>query len=299
MKRILLTGSSGQVGWELHRTLMPHGEIIAPNREAFDLSKPETLRKKIQEWKPDLIINPAAYTAVDQAEDEPELAFTINATAPRVIAEEAEKLKIPLIHYSTDYIFDGEKKTPYKENDTPNPLNVYGESKLLGEQAIQQTIEQYLIIRTSWVYSHRGKNFVNTILKLAKEREELNIIDDQIGAPTSASLIANITALMVYSRAINNDTVQSGIYNLTANGVASWHGFSEQIMHLLLQQKNNNLKKQKINKLKINKVFTEQYQQKALRPKNSKLNTTKLQKTLNIYLPTWKESLMLSGQFNK
>ena len=256
MKRILLTGSSGQVGWELHRTLMPHGEIIAPNREAFDLSKPETLRKKIQEWKPDLIINPAAYTAVDQAEDEPELAFTINATAPRVIAEEAEKLKIPLIHYSTDYIFDGEKKTPYKENDTPNPLNVYGESKLLGEQAIQQTIEQYLIIRTSWVYSHRGKNFVNTILKLAKEREELNIIDDQIGAPTSASLIANITALMVYSRAINNDTVQSGIYNLTANGVASWHGFSEQIMHLLLQQKNNNLKKQKINKLKINKLFT-------------------------------------------
>ena len=223
--RILLTGKNGQVGWELQRTLAPLGEVVVLDRRQLDLSDPDQIRERVREISPDLIVNAAAYTAVDRAEAEPEPAMAVNGTAPGLLAEEAKRIGAAIIHYSTDYVFDGAKTTPYTEEDAPNPLNVYGRTKLAGEQAVQAAGVPHLILRTSWVYGMRGKNFLLTILRLAREREELKIVDDQIGAPTWSRTIAEATAQILTSGAWPVSGA-SGIYHLTASGSTSWYGFA-------------------------------------------------------------------------
>jgi dTDP-4-dehydrorhamnose reductase len=280
--KILLTGSTGQVGWELQKSLSTLVDIIAPNRNEFNLLKPESLRAKIQEWKPDLIINTAAYTAVDQAENESELAFIINATAPRVMAEEAVKLHIPLVHYSTDYVFDGKKKTPYTEEDKPNPLNVYGESKLEGEEAIKETLEHHLILRTSWVYSHRGTNFLTKMIKLLQENDEIIVVDDQIGTPTYAGMLANITTVLIKDYLQFNANIPLGLYHITASGSTTWYGFTKIILDEL------NLEEIKI----IKPISSKQYTTKAKRPLMTSLNNTKLNSELGETQQDWKKELI-------
>ncbi len=233
--KILLTGKTGQVGYELERSLQGLGEIIALDRSQMDLANLDQVRDVIRAIKPDLIINPAAYTAVDKAESEPELAMRINGEAPGVMAEEAKKLGAAMIHYSTDYVFDGSKTTPYVETDPTCPINVYGATKLAGEQAIQAAGIPHLILRTSWVYGMRGKNFLLTMLRLAQERDELRIVADQHGAPTWCRTIADTTAHIV-AQAKGAQHAQdwwqerSGIYHLTAQGQTTWYGFTQAIL---------------------------------------------------------------------
>ncbi|TAE56876.1 MAG: dTDP-4-dehydrorhamnose reductase, partial [Nostocales cyanobacterium] len=230
--KILLTGVSGQVGWELQRTLMTVGDIIAVDRHQLDLAKPDSIRGTIRDIKPDLIVNPAAYTAVDKAESEIDLAMAINGVAPGIMAEEAKKLNASIIHYSTDYVFDGNKNNPYQENDVTNPQNIYGKTKLAGEEAISSIGVNHIIFRTSWVYGLRGKNFLLTMEKLAKEREEIKVVDDQIGSPTWSRMIAEITAQII-TQGQNNLTDffanNGGIYNLSPGGKTSWYGFAKAI----------------------------------------------------------------------
>ena len=281
--KILIFGANGQVGTQLQNTLAPLGKIKACTRKGADLESPGQLKKIIQNYQPQIIVNAAAYTAVDQAETEPEKAYRINSEAVATIAQESKKINALLVHYSTDYIFDGTQTEPYKEEDQPNPKSIYGKSKWKGEQAIKESDTEYLIFRTSWVYAKKGKNFVNTILKLAQERKELRIVDDQIGAPTTATLIANITAQAIEKK------IQNGVYNLTAAGSTSWHGFAEQIIKYATNQYN----------VELTPVPTEEYPQPASRPKNSKLNTNKLQQILDIALPTWQQELKRTMQLRK
>ena len=229
--KILLTGGTGQVGYELQAMLKPLGNVWAAGRNEFDLSDPQSLRAKIQAYQPTLIVNPAAYTVVDQAESEPELAHIINVEAPRVMAEEAHKLGIPLIHYSTDYVFDGLKTEPYTEEDEPNPLNVYGKTKLEGERVIQQAHYQYLILRTSWVYSPtRGKNFYRTMLRLFQEKEKIQVVDDQTGAPTSAQFLAEKTAeILSQLKTKEGGEDLWGLYHLTEPEVMGGYEFAKDI----------------------------------------------------------------------
>lgn len=286
--RILLTGASGQVGSELKRTLAPLGEVIAPDRNMFDLAKPETLRDKIQEWRPDLIVNPAAYTAVDKAEKESELAFIINADAPRVLAEEAERLKIPLVHYSTDYVFDGRKTVPYKEDDLPNPINVYGESKLKGEEFIKQRCEKHLILRSSWIYNLRSHNFLTTMRRLFRESQELSIVDDQIGAPTCSKEIADATAIIIKNMVSKNQDVNIGywgLYHLSANGETSWYGFAKAILEL---------EKESLDKaVKLIPILTSDYLTPAQRPLYSVMDCKKIFDNFGTKLSIWNYSLEL------
>jgi dTDP-4-dehydrorhamnose reductase len=287
--KILITGSNGQVGFELARTLLPLGKVFALNREQADLTDLEKLRPTIQHIQPDVIVNAAAYTAVDKAESDHETAFLINEKAVAVLADEAKKLNALLIHYSTDYIFDGTKDAPYNEEDVTNPLNVYGESKLAGEQAIQQSGADYVILRTTWVFASHGQNFVKSILRLAAEREELNIVADQIGAPTSARLIAETTAhiLRQTQQERGAKTFKSEIYNLTNSGEASWHGFAEKIVELA-RRKNIELK----NRV-INPIPTTAYPTPAKRPLNSRLSTQKLTQHFGLTIPHWETVLEL------
>lgn len=240
-RRILLTGASGQVGYELARSLQCAGEVIALDRNGMDLSDLDQVRSVIRELKPDLIVNPAAYTAVDQAEREPELAMRINGVAPGVMAEEAARLGAAMIHYSTDYVYSGAKETPYTEADPTAPLNVYGRTKLAGEEAIRAAGIPHLILRTSWVYGMRGKNFLLTIMRLARERDALRIVSDQHGAPTWCRTIADATATIVtqagadWNDGNDADAAQwwerhSGVYHLAAQGRTTWHGFAEVIL---------------------------------------------------------------------
>ncbi len=289
--RILLTGSTGQVGWELQRSLMTLGEVICAVREAnsvnlrMDLSVPETIRAVIREVKPNLIINPAAYTAVDKAEAEPELAMAVNGVAPGIIAEEAKLLDAPVIHYSTDYVFNGTQATPYTEQDIPDPQNVYGKTKLAGEKAIQAVGVPYLILRTSWVYGLRGKNFLLTMLKLSREREELKVVDDQIGAPTWSRMIAEATTHIISgTRELVRD--YSGVYHLTATSQTSWHGFAKTIFEL-----DPNSSQQKLKQLLA--IPSTEYLTPAKRPAYSSLDTSKISSTFQLTLPSWRESLAL------
>jgi dTDP-4-dehydrorhamnose reductase len=230
--KILLFGKNGQVGWELNRAMQPLGEVVALGREDADFSEPESLRELVNKSKPDVIVNAAAYTAVDKAEEEEDLALLINGKAVEVLADEALKLDALLIHFSTDYVFDGGKDSPYSEDDEPGPINVYGRTKLAGEHAIKSSGCDYLIFRTSWVYASRGNNFLLTVLKLAAEREELKVVSDQSGTPTSARLIAETTCLCV-SQSMRDKTdgcFSSGLYHLAASGYTSWHGFANEIV---------------------------------------------------------------------
>ncbi|MEQ1485980.1 dTDP-4-dehydrorhamnose reductase [Methyloglobulus sp.] len=291
--RILLTGATGQVGWELARTLLPVGEVMAVDRSQADLADLNSLRAIIQRHKPDVIVNPAAYTAVDKAETEQELAFLINAEAPGVMAEEAKKIGALLVHYSTDYVFDGTKNTPYTEDDATNPINVYGQSKLAGEQAIQSVGGDFLILRTSWVYASRGNNFLKTILRLAAEREELKIVADQIGSPTWARLIAETTAHIVRQALLEKQAnrFNSGIYHLTSTGDTSWHGFAQQIVDSVREQGKVALKNKS-----IYPIPTIDYPLPAKRPTNSRLSTRRLEQQFGLTMPSWDNALRLCMQ---
>ncbi|MCL0030162.1 dTDP-4-dehydrorhamnose reductase [Thermodesulfovibrionales bacterium] len=284
--RIMLTGKNGQVGWELQRTLTPLGEVVALDRQRLDLTDPDQIRERVREIKPNLIVNAAAYTAVDRAEEEPELAMVVNGTAPGILAEEAKHLNAAIIHYSTDYVFDGTKTTPYTEEDAPNPLNVYGKTKLVGEQAIQAAGVPHLILRTSWIYGLRGKNFLLTILRLAREREELKIVDDQIGAPTWSRTIAEATAQILKA---NTSSVMdsSGIYHLTASGSTSWYSFAKAILKL-----DSDRAEQVCRQLKP--ILTAEYPTPARRPIRSVLSNAKLRAAFGIALPDWEQSLKLA-----
>ena len=283
--KILLLGKNGQVGWELQRSLSHLCDIRAVSREEVDLEDTGKVSNLISGEKPSIVVNAAAYTAVDKAESQSNSAYSVNADAVEVMAQETNKLNAWLVHYSTDYIFDGKKESPYKENDVAFPLSIYGKSKLKGENLIREINPKHLIIRTSWVYSTRGNNFAKTILNLAKEKNELNIIDDQHGAPTSAELIADVTALAIYriKQNINNSDL-SGTYHLTASGRTSWYGFAKTLIELaqsLGVEFNTKLED-------INAIGTESYPLPATRPMNSELDTTKLRSSFNVTLPNWR-----------
>ncbi len=289
--RILLTGKNGQVGWELQRTLAPLGEVVALDRQQLDLVKPDQIRERVREIKPSLIVNAAAYTAVDKAEEEPELAMAINGIAPGILAEEAKRLNAAIVHYSTDYVFDGTKTTPYTEEDLPNPLNVYGRTKLEGERAIQAAGVPYMILRTSWVYGMRGKNFLLTVLRLAQEREELRIVDDQIGAPTWSRMIAEATAQIlaqVYLPVISHSsplTEKKGIYHLSAGGQTSWYGFARAIVARISETSTQSVK--------LIPIPTSKYPAPARRPAYSLLSKAKLNGAFGLAMLDWDRALEL------
>ncbi|MGW8464180.1 dTDP-4-dehydrorhamnose reductase [Pseudomonas sp. CLCA07] len=280
--RILISGQNGQVSRELQRRLGDVGELIVLGRDQLDLAQPEQIRRQVQRVCPDLIINAAAHTAVDQAESEPALAFAINATGPGVLAEEALALGIPLIHYSTDYVFDGSKTAPYNEDDVPNPLGVYGKSKLAGEQAITAVQGQHLILRTSWVYSTHGRNFLLTMQRLLQEKPELRIVADQIGAPTWAGTIAGSTVALI-ERWQAGQAGAWGTYHLTAQGETSWFGFAQAIGDALREQG-----KPCANLLPIPSA---DYPTPAARPLNSRLDCSRLQREWGVSQSDWQSAL--------
>lgn len=283
--KILLTGVNGQVGWELQRTLAPLGEIVAADRQMLDLTSPDAIRALIREVKPNLIVNPAAYTAVDKAESEPEIAMAVNGIAPGIMAEEARKLGAAMVHFSTDYVFDGSKASPYTEEDAPCPINVYGRTKLAGEQAIQAADIPHLILRTSWVYGRRGKNFLLTILRLAGEREELKIVDDQIGAPTSCRMIAE-TAALILAQTRGGLGETGGLYNLTAAGQTSWHGFTAAILE-------NRHRLTGAASPRLSPIPTSAYPLPAPRPLYSVMSNDKLLSAFSVAIPAWQNGLNL------
>ena len=284
MKTILLFGKNGQVGWELQRSLAPLGRIIALGRDECDLASQDQVRAIVRTHKPDIIVNAAAYTAVDKAESDADAARTINAIFPGILATEAKSLGAWLIHYSTDYVFDGNKQSSYVEDDAPNPLSVYGATKLEGEQLIQQSDCQYLILRTSWVFAARGANFAKTILRLAQDREELKVIADQFGAPTSAELIADITALCLRDVLRPGAEAKRGLYHLAAAGETTWHGYA----CFVLEQAVRAGQALKCPAGKVGAIPTSGYPLPAPRPANSRLNTLKLQQAFDLYLPDWR-----------
>jgi len=284
--KLLLFGSNGQVGWELQRTIATLGKLKACDRNTVDFIDLEKLRKLIRDYKPDVIVNAAAYTNVDEAESDEESAFQINSEAVDLLAKEAKVLDAWLIHYSTDYVFDGEKMSPYREEDETNPLSIYGKTKLQGEEAIKKSKCKYIIFRTSWLYGAHGKNFFKTIIKLAKERDELRIVSNQIGAPTSAELVADVTSLCLYRIAQNSFSSKkiSGIYHLTSTGKASWYDFAKYV--IIEAKKSGGIFL--TNPENIIAINASEYVLPAKRPANSLLDTQKLCKTFNLQLPVWK-----------
>ncbi|QDH62702.1 dTDP-4-dehydrorhamnose reductase [Pseudomonas azotoformans] len=287
--KILITGQHGQVSQALQTQLQGLGELIVLGREQLDLADAERIRQQVRVHRPGLIINAAAHTAVDQAENEADLAFAINATAPGVLAEEAKTLGSPLIHYSTDYVFDGSKPGPYTEADTPNPLGVYGQSKLAGEQAIAAVGGQYLILRTSWVYSNHGKNFLLTMQRLLQEKPHLRIVADQIGAPTWAVTIAASTRALI-ERWQAGKAGEWGIYHLTAKGETSWFGFAQAI--------GEHLRASGRACAELEAIPSSAYPTPARRPLNSRLDCSHLRQQWHVSQPLWQDALRecLAGQ---
>ena len=284
--KILLTGKTGQIGEELNNIIGDLGNLITVDKEQLDLSKPNSIEPVILDIKPDIIINPAAYTAVDKAEEEPDLAMTVNAIAPGLLAKAARKVGAGLIHYSTDYVFDGCSEIPYKEEDPPNPLNVYGKTKLAGEKAIAEVGVPFLIIRTSWVYSLHGKNFLRTIKKLAEEKDIIQVVDDQIGAPTWARSVA-LKTHQILKQCLNKkwletkDPSLSGIFHLTCQGKTSWHGFARKVLNISNASQN----------IKLIAIPTSDYPTPATRPSNSLLNNEKIKKVFGLDMPNWEDAL--------
>jgi dTDP-4-dehydrorhamnose reductase len=283
--RILLFGKNGQVGWELQRSLSSMGRLVALGVDdqelCGDFTHPDGIIQTIHTISPDVIVNAAAYTAVDKAESEPELAHTINVLAPEILAQESRKLGAWLIHYSTDYVFEGNGIKPWKETDPTVPLNVYGSTKLEGEKAIFNSGCQHLIFRTSWVYSARGKNFAKTMIRLAREHDHLTVIDDQIGAPTGADLLADVTIHSIRT-ALRQPQV-SGLYHLAAKGEISWYGYARFILDIVRQAGI----KLKVAPESVLPVTTDAVSQPARRPGNSRLDTRKIESTFDLTLPLW------------
>ena len=293
--RILLTGSNGQVGWSLARSLAPFGEVFAPERAEMDLASAESIRAAVRSFRPEWIVNPAAYTAVDKAESEPEMAYAVNRDAVAVLAEEARALNAGMVHYSTDYVFDGARATPYVETDATGPLGVYGASKLAGEQALAASGAPHLIFRTSWVYGARGKNFLLTILKLAREREELRIVADQHGAPTWCGDLARITAEAIRdteARAAEQGcspaealAERSGVYHACNSGETTWHGFAAEAVRQMQGREPGR------RFARLVPIATAEYPTPARRPQYSLLNCGKLESRLGLRMGEWKRSL--------
>jgi dTDP-4-dehydrorhamnose reductase len=289
--RILLLGKNGQVGWELQRSLAPLGEVLALDRHSTphcgDLSQPERLAQTVRDWRPDVIVNAAAHTAVDKAESEPDLARCLNAIAPAALAQVAADIGAWLVHYSTDYVFNGQGEQPWQEGDATGPLSVYGQTKLEGEQAIMASGCQHLIFRTSWVYAARGGNFAKTMLRLAGERERLTVIDDQHGAPTGADLIADVTAHAIRKAMANPATALTGIYHLVASGETTWHGYAS---HVIVQARHIQAELA-LKVTEIAPVPTSAFPTPARRPLNSRLSTQKLQQAFGLVLPPWQQGV--------
>jgi dTDP-4-dehydrorhamnose reductase len=280
--KILITGRHGQVSRELQLQLQGLGELIVLGRDQLDLADADQIRQQVRAHRPGLIINAAAHTAVDLAESEPDAAFAINAIAPGILAEEAKALGIPLIHYSTDYVFDGSKPAPYTETDAPNPLGVYGQSKLAGEQAITAVGGEHLILRTSWVYSNHGKNFLLTMQRLLQEKPHMRIVADQIGAPTWAGSIADSTRALI-ERWQAGEPGEWGIYHLTAGGETSWFGFAQAI--------GEHLREQGKACAELEPIPSSAYPTPARRPLNSRLNCSRLQQQWHVSQPHWQDAL--------
>ncbi|MGJ7551432.1 dTDP-4-dehydrorhamnose reductase [Pseudomonas alloputida] len=281
--KILVCGHNGQVAQALQAQLAGLGELHVLGRDQLDLARPEALREPLRQLAPQLIINAAAHTAVDQAETEPDLAFAINAESPRVLAEEAVRLGAPLIHYSTDYVFDGEKALPYTELDRPNPLGVYGRSKLAGEQAIAAVDGEHLILRTSWVYSLYGRNFLLTMQRLLQEKPQLRVVNDQIGAPTWATTIAVATRALI-ERWQAGQRGAWGTYHLTAQGETSWFGFAQAI--------GEQLKARGLPSAELLPIPSSEYPTPARRPANSRLDCSRLAREWDVHLPHWQQALI-------
>jgi len=286
LSKIMLIGRNGQIGWELQRTLAPLAEVIALDQQQLDLYNPNQIREWVREIKPSLIINAAAYTAVDRAEEEPDKAMAVNGVAPGILAEEAKRIGAVIVHYSTDYVFDGTKTIPYTEQDEPNPLNAYGKTKLAGERALQALEVPHIILRTSWIYGMRGKNFLLTILKLLEsKREEIRIVDDQIGAPTWCRIIAEATAqIILKDSALIRE--KSGIYHLSAGGQTSWCGFAGEIMKYPSHINHHTSH--------LHPIPSSDYPTPARRPAYSVLSNDKLKEIFGIMLPDWKHELELA-----
>lgn len=281
--RILVTGAGGQVGWELRRALAPLGEVIALGRDALDLGRPDDLRERVRALAPQAIVNAAAYTAVDRAESEPALARAVNAIAPGILAEESLRLGAALVHYSTDYVFDGTKESPYVEDDPTNPLGVYGRTKLEGERAIGASGCRHLTLRTSWVFGARGRNFLLTMLRLARERRALRVVNDQVGAPTWCRDIAEATG-----RLLEGDYAApgaAGLFHLTAGGATSWFGFAQAIFA------SPELARLGITPPALEPIPASAYPTPARRPANSRLDCARLERAAGIRLPAWEAGL--------
>ncbi|MGO8720342.1 MAG: dTDP-4-dehydrorhamnose reductase [Acidobacteriaceae bacterium] len=286
--RILVTGRDGQIGRELARSLAGLGEVTATGRDELDFTSDDSIRWVVRDVRPQLIVNAAAYTAVDKAESEPDFARRINAEAVATLAAAAKTVGAAVIHYSTDYVFDGTKETPYVEGDRANPLSVYGKSKLAGEKALAAAGIPYLIFRTSWVYGGEGKNFLLTILRLAAERPELRIVDDQVGAPTWSRDIAKATASVAeHWRQSGFATAKSGVYHMTAAGKTSWHGFAEEAIRLRALSAAG----QGTKLARLVPIPSAEYPTPAERPKNSQLDCGKLAREFDCRLPDWKTSV--------
>jgi dTDP-4-dehydrorhamnose reductase len=298
--RILITGATGQVGWQLQRTLAPLGEVIAWTRSQVSLDDPEQTVAAIRQLAPDVVVNAAAYTAVDKAESEPELANTVNAVTPGRIAEQLARSGGLLIHYSTDYVFDGLKADPYLEDDPTGPLNVYGRTKLAGEHNIAASGCRHVILRTSWVYDIRGKNFLRTVLRLARERTELRMVSDQYGAPTWARVIAEATSHVLAQCLERPPNPPGGIYHLSAAGRTTWAGFAQQILEeyesLAEWQADTGEWGSPLLAKRVVPISTEEYPTPAKRPTNSQLSNEKLAKEFGLTLPDWQIQLKLALQ---
>lgn len=288
MKRILVIGKDGQIGWELIRALAPLATILPVGRDTLDLTDARAIRTVVRTQKPDFIINAAAYTAVDKAETEPDKALMINAIAPGILAEEAKRLKVWIVHYSTDYVFDGKKDTPYTEDDQPHPLNVYGETKLAGERAVANAGGPHLILRTSWIYGARGHNFLMTMQKLAQKSKTLRIVDDQVGSPTWCRMVAAATGYLVQTIMHANEAALplSGTYHLTASGTTSWYGFAHTIF-------NDNHIKNTENTPSLVPIMTSDYPTPAQRPAYSVLSCDKMRKNFGLTMMPWDLALTL------
>ncbi|HWE83523.1 MAG TPA: dTDP-4-dehydrorhamnose reductase [Terracidiphilus sp.] len=285
--KILITGTGGQLGSELLRSFAGAGELIALRRDVADFASPDRLRVYVRELRPDIILNPAAYTAVDKAESEAELAMRVNGDAPRVLAEEARRTEALLVHYSTDYVFDGSKQDPWTEQDTPRPLGVYGATKLAGEHAVAQAGGKHLILRTSWVYGPHGRNFLLTMLRMARERDRLTIVDDQRGAPTTSLELARATRHIVdgvLSGQFGNQDQWAGTYHMTCGGATSWCGFARAIFERAGRLQSGRIPE-------VIPIATADYPTPARRPLNSRLSNQKLNTTFGIQLAAWEAAL--------
>jgi dTDP-4-dehydrorhamnose reductase len=288
--RILLTGVTGQVGSALCAPLCEFATVLQTDRGQLDLSQPATLSSALDQLKPDLIINPAAYTAVDLAEDERELAFLVNSDAPAAMAQWAARHNVPMLHFSTDYVFDGSGEAAWREDDMPAPLSVYGASKLAGERAVIDSGCRHLIVRTSWVYAAQGKNFLRTMARLARERKELRVVADQFGAPTSARIIADAVVKILRKELKGSGELfkdEGGVIHVSASGVTSWYGFADAIIA--------GLKRRGV-KLEVERwiaIATSEYPTKATRPQNSRLDHQRLNNRYGVVMPSWQAALAL------